>query len=159
MIRNQSFTATVERRDQTTFVKLAGPIDEHAQLPPLPPGLPIVVVHLAGVTSINSIGSRAWLGWVQRLGSTTRLQLEECPVVFVKSFNMVRGFLAENARVGSFFVPYFSDQTGERRDLLAVRGRDFDVGQKVTLTAPRDSAGNAMEMDVVEDAYFAFLRP
>jgi hypothetical protein len=157
VIRSQSFSAAVERRTDTTFVKLTGVIDEYAQMPEVQGG-GVVVVHLGGVTSINSIGSRAWLGWLQRLGGEARVQLEECPVVFVKSFNFVRGFLATNTKVGSFYVPFYSEATGERRDVLAVRGTHFGVGPKVKIDPPLDSKGGAMELDVVEDSYFGFLR-
>lgn len=141
---------------ETSFVRMSGVIDEHARLPEFKPGA-IVVVHLAKVSAINSVGSRTWLGWVQRLRPPIKIQLEECPVVFVKSFNMVRGFLSPNSEVTSFYVPYYSETTGERKDVLAVKGRHFAKGRQLKLSPPVDGQGHAMELDVVEPAYLAFL--
>ena len=156
MIRNEPFSSEVRQIGGTSFVRLAGVIDEHARMPEFTPA-PVVVVHLGKVSAINSIGSRAWLGWVQRLRPPTKVQLEECPVVFVKSFNVVQGFLTPNCDVTSFYLPYYSDETGERRDLLAVKGRDFAPGRPPRLTPPADSRGRTMELDVIEQSYLAFL--
>ena len=156
MIRSEPFSSEVKQIGATSFVKMAGVIDEHARLPEFTPA-PIVVVHLAKVTAINSVGSRAWLGWLQRLRPPIKVQLEECPVVFVKSFNMVRGFLTPTCEVTSFYVPYYSEDTGERKDVLAIKGRHFDVGAQIRIPPPVDSRGAPMELDVVESSYLAFL--
>jgi hypothetical protein len=70
---------------------------------------------------------------------------------------MVKGFLTEVMQVDSFFVPFYSQTTGERQDFLVVRGKHFD---EVAVKVPelKDSQGNTMEADVSAN-YFSFLKP
>ncbi len=66
---SQKFQATVHQRDDVTFVKLAGVIDEDNELSDLVDkiGVGTCVIDLGEVERINSCGVRDWVNWLSRL--------------------------------------------------------------------------------------------
>jgi hypothetical protein len=140
----------------TTFVDIGGSIDEKAQFGDLKVNSK-VTVNLEKVAFINSVGTRAWCLWIQRFRAPIEVTLVRCPAILVKSFNSVKGFLTPQCQVQSFFVPFYSDETGERKDVLLVRGTHFS-GPTVQLPEVLDQSGRPMEMDVVPELYFTFLK-
>jgi hypothetical protein len=74
--------------------------------------------------------------------------------VFVNQLNLVDGFLPPKTEIESFFVPYFSERTGEETQVLFTKFLEYKVmGGKIKLTLPdvRDSNGDKMEIDTMED--------
>lgn len=140
----------------TTFVDLSGAIDEKAQFGDVKLSFK-VTINADKVSFINSVGTRAWCLWIQRFREPAEVTLVRCPAILVKSFNSVKGFLTPQCQIQSFYVPFYSDETGERKDVLLVRGTHFN-GPKVQLPPVVDSAGKPMEMDVVAERYFTFLK-
>lgn len=74
----------------------------------------------------------------------------------MRNLGLVKGLLNANTKVVSFYIPFYSEKTGERADLLVRDGRDFSAGRKPKFNPPNDRNGEPMEMDVLDD-YFAFL--
>ncbi|MBX3020905.1 MAG: hypothetical protein KF799_04450 [Bdellovibrionales bacterium] len=157
MIRREPFEFEVLEDGETIEYSLSGSLDEHAKLPDSRPAGK-VVIRLGGVTSLNSQGTRLWIGWIQRFRSPIEVVLEDCPVLFVKNFKLVKGFLPEHFVVNSFVLPFYSERTRERRDVLMERGIHYGMNLKMKIPEQQDSAGNVMEVDVIESTYLGFLK-
>lgn len=157
MIRREPFEFDVFEHGDTIEYSFSGALDEYAKFPESRP-LKKAVIRLGGVTLLNSQGTRAWIGWIQRFRPPLQVVLEDCPVLFVKNFGLVKGFLPEHFVVQSFILPFYSETTRERRDVLLERGIHFERGGKLKLPEQVDSLGTKMEVDVIENAYLAFLK-
>lgn len=142
------------------IVTLAGHIDEDAQFTALDlsGASGKVVVDIEGVTAINSCGIREWVKWIRTAPNTTSVVFKKCPKVIVDQINMVTGFLPENGKVESFFVPYYSDESGNEKMVLFEEGKQFNGGDVNPPAEVKDESGEAMEMDVIEAKYFKFLK-
>ncbi len=116
-----------------------------------------VYIDLSGINFINSKGIRFWLGWLEQLRSIKVVYFVKCPVIFVNQMSMIVGFLPDNGKVISFYVPFYSPQTEEDKAVLYRFGKEFgDFGLKHPEDV-FDSQNNRMEIDVVETRYFKFL--
>jgi eukaryotic-like serine/threonine-protein kinase len=141
---------------------LAGAIDESAALHEMPARARNgrLVLDLAGVTFINSLGVRDWIR-MQSAAQTERLNVELRRVAepLVHQLNMIiatRG----SARVTSFFAPYACDACGREESLLidAVANADALVRlQAPPMTCPE--CGAAMAFNDFPERYFSFLSP
>lgn len=117
-----------------------------------------VILDLEGIVAINSCGIREWIKWIRTAPETSQIVYKKCPKIIVDQINMVAGFLPENGKVESFFVPYYCDESGAEKMVLFTEGQEFGGGgvnppEKVTC----DESGEEMEMDVIEAKYFKFL--
>jgi hypothetical protein len=115
-----------------------------------------LVISFEKVLSINSCGIREWIRWLM-LQPNLKITYRLCPKVVVDQINMVDGFLPKNGAVESFFVPYYSEETGNEMQVLFSFGKEFDHNGLRPPEVVKDPAGNAMEMDVIESKYFRFL--
>lgn len=116
-------------------------------------------IELSQLTSINSIGIREMRTWSQSLENED-IKVTFAPKCFVDQINMVPDLLPRRAAIDSFYVPYYSEQTGEESRALFTLGTEFTLGEdgfKLNPPVVSDSQGGAMEPDVVMDNYFAFL--
>src|SRR5262245_28301627 len=117
---SQKFQAQVEQRNEITYVKLGGVIDEDNELVELGERIPngTVVIDLGGVERINSCGVRDWVNW---LGSIEKknadVVLVECSPAIVAQINLVNNFTGGGV-VKSFYVPYFCPECDEEKVLL-----------------------------------------
>jgi hypothetical protein len=155
-------TATADGANLT--LAFQGTIDEDVEFPVVEAGKhPTITLDLKGIKAINSVGIREWLNWIRPLAETSKFILEHCPKAMVFQFNMVEGFLPPQARVNSFFVPFYSESADQEENVL------FKVGQEVTATggviainydpkAAQLGGVDDMEMDVTEGKYFQFLK-
>jgi hypothetical protein len=151
------FDIKIEKAAPAWKVSLSGVIDEDADFNPHSlAGAPAIVMELGSVKSINSCGIREWIKWVGTAGSVA-VQYQSCPKIIVDQINMVQGFLPATGKVMSFYVPFYSDDSGEEKSVLFTAGKEYGEGG---LKPPevKDSKGAVMEMDVVEAKYFKFLK-
>lgn len=155
---NPKFHAAVHQRDDVTYVKLGGVIDEDNELGDLtdriPPGM--VVIDLSEIERINSCGVRDWVNWltkVERVG--TKVVLVECSPAIVQQINLVNNFTG-NGVVKSFFAPYFCTNC-DREKVLLVEVNELAAGPQRAPTCRCDECDGVMEFDDMEDSYFAFL--
>lgn len=112
---------------------------------------------LSNIKSINSCGIREWILWMATTKNAS-VVFNECPKIIVDQINMVQGFLPANGRVQSFYVPYYSEESDEEKNILFTHGKEFD---DTSVKAPTDvvcSKGTPMEMDVLEARYFKFIK-
>jgi anti-anti-sigma regulatory factor len=149
---------TIDR--QGDVVVLAGAIDEAARLGDLL-GLargPHLVLDLAGVTFINSLGVRDWIHFqsaAQRAGITIELRRVSEPLVH--QLSMIVATRAAS-RVTSFFAPYACDACGREDSLLidAVAHADELVQQRAP-TMVCSECGGPMAFNDFPERYFSFL--
>lgn len=139
---------------------LAGSIDETAELM----GLLArarggrLVLDLAGVTFINSLGVRDWIRMQAEATRTgLRIELRRVAEVIIHQLNMIiatRG----TAHVSSFFAPYACDRCG-REDSLLVDAVANAAGlaslSPPTITCPE--CGGQMAFNDFPERYFSFL--
>jgi hypothetical protein len=112
---------------------------------------------LSGIKSINSCGIREWIKWMAT-NKDAKINFNSCPKVIVDQINMVDGFLPNNGKVLSFFVPYYNDDAGSEKNVLFRYGNEFTEGQVNPPGDVKDDQGNIMEMDVIESKYFKFIK-
>lgn len=155
---SQDFIFAQKESADSIYFQFTGNLDEMAKLPVLNKPYKFLTIHLGGITALNSYGTRLWCAWLAKIGPQVDIRIEEAPVVFVKSFSAVKGSLPENADVTSFKVPFFSEETSEHKDYLAVKGKDFSSDGRLNIPPIKDSKGNAMEMDIIPSSYLAFLK-
>lgn len=141
---------------------LAGAIDEAAALHELV-GRALtgrLVLDLAGVTFINSLGVRDWIRMqaaAQHAGIAIELRRVAEPLVH--QLNMIiatRG----NATVTSFFAPYACDACGREESLLVdavANGPGLAHLQPPPMTCPE--CGAPMAFNDFPERYFSFLQP
>ena len=155
---SQKFQAAVHHRDDVSYIKLSGVIDEDNELADLvdkiPPGT--AVIDLGEIERINSCGVRDWVNWLSRLeGSGTRSVLVECSPAIVAQINLVNNFTG-NGVVKSFYVPYFCPECDEEKVLL-VEAADMGPPPHEPPTCRCDECDLVMDFDDMPDSYFAFL--
>jgi hypothetical protein len=158
MERHQPFQYVVNDGPTKLEIELMGALDERAKMPEVR-SRDLVILNLAKLTQINSIGTRIWISWIQRFRPPARVILENCPVIMVKTFSVVRGSLPAHYQVNSFAIPFYSEETGERHDFFVLRGKHFGENQPVQVPEIKDSKGHLMEIDVIAESYLAFLKP
>src|ERR1700760_3972057 len=122
---NPKFHAAVHQKDDVTYVKMGGVIDEDNELTALTeriqPGT--VVIDLGEIERINSCGVRDWVNWLTRVEKGGgRVVLVECSPAIVSQINLVNNFTGQGV-VKNFFAPYFCPNCDLEKVLL-VETRD-----------------------------------
>lgn len=139
-------------------LKVSGTIDEDADFSQVAiAGNSEINLDLENLKSINSCGIREWIKWIGTAGGAA-ITFNRCPKVIVDQINMVDGFLPSNAKVASFYVPYYNDDSGSEKNVLFREGTEFDSGGVRPPAGVKDEEGNEMEMDVIEAKYFKFIK-
>jgi eukaryotic-like serine/threonine-protein kinase len=148
--------------EQGDAIALSGAIDESAALHELPTRARDgrLVLDLAAVTFINSLGVRDWIR-MQTAAQQGNLAVELRRVAepLVHQLNMIiatRG----TARVTSFFAPYACDACGREDSLLidAVAHADR-LGKLDPPPMACPECGNQMAFNDFPERYFSFLEP
>ncbi len=155
---SQKFQASVHHRDDLSFVKLAGVVDEDNELTELTDKIhgSTVVIDLGEVDRINSCGVRDWVNWLGRVeAKNVDVVLVECSPAIVAQINLVNNFTASGV-VKSFYVPYFCPECDEEKVLLCETG-DMGPPPHEPPICRCDECDLVMDFDDMPDSYFAFL--
>ncbi len=140
-------------------IVLAGELREDSAMPELSETGDKIVVNLEQVTGLNSVGTRLWCRWIaDAAGKYKEVSIEEAPMLFVKAFGQIQGALLKNTKVTSLKVPYYADGSGENKNVTVKLGEHYFPDRPLALPEVQDSTGQPMEIDVIEDAYFSFLK-
>jgi anti-anti-sigma regulatory factor len=156
---NSKFHASVNNRDEVTWVKLAGVIDEDNELGTLAEkiGSGTAVIDVSEIERINSCGVRDWVNWLGRAEKNgASVVLVECSPAIVAQINLVNNFTGQGV-VKSFYAPYFCPNCDIEKALLV---ETSDVQGVKPFQAPScrcDECDGPMDFDDMEDSYFAFL--
>ena len=113
--------------------------------------------NLKNLISINSGGIREWVLLMIKLG-LSRIYLYECPKVFIDQVNMVKNFVPPNAKIMSFYVPYYNEKNGTEKSVLFTFNKDYTEDKILPLKKVLDEKGDVMEIDIVESKYFKFIQ-
>lgn len=155
---SHKFNATIQHRDDVSYIKLAGVIDEDNELANIVERVPrgTAVIDLGEIERINSCGVRDWVNWLSRLESQgSRVVLVECSPAIVAQINLVNNFTGTGV-VKSFFVPYFCPECDEEKVLL-VETADMGPPPHEPPMCRCDECDLVMDFDDMPDSYFAFL--
>src|SRR5688572_17874787 len=156
---NSKFQANVSQREDVTWVKLAGVIDEDNDLGSLAEkiGQGTAVIDVSEIERINSCGVRDWVNWLGRTEKNgASVVLVECSPAIVAQINLVNNFTGQGV-VKSFYAPYFCPNCDIEKALLV---ETADVSGVRPFQAPScrcDECDGPMDFDDMEDSYFAFL--
>ncbi len=147
--------------DKCTTLLLKGSLNEYSSALDGVEVNPSFDLHIdvKDLVAMNSLGIRNFHNWIHRV-QCERLRFFYCPRIFINQLNLVEGFLPAKAEIESFFVPYYSERTGEDASVLFTKYLEYKkVNGKLTLSIPemQDSEGNKMELDVFQGQYFRFL--
>src|SRR5215813_4467083 len=155
---NQKFQAVVHHRDDVTYVKLSGVIDEDNELSELTDriGVGTTVIDLGEIERINSCGVRDWVNWLSKIEKIgAKPVLVECSPAIVSQINLVNNFTGSGV-VKSFFAPYFCPNC-DREKVLLVEAAEMGPSPHRAPVCRCDECDGVMEFDDMEDSYFAFL--
>ncbi len=148
----------IDKSSGTLNINMVGTIDEDVDFTQLNLGdAQEIDLELSGVKSINSCGIREWIKWMAT-NKNAKIKFNQCPKVIVDQINMVDGFLPQNGKVSSFFVPYYNDNSGSEKNILFRYGTEFTEGDVKPPKEIKDDQGNDMEMDIIESKYFKFIK-
>lgn len=156
-----SVKALAANKGQDVELSVSGLLDETAELPAFPQTIPgKLIVDLAGVVMINSLGCRIWVNWIRTVKANGGVFLVKCSPPVVHQINILVGFLPDNVKVNSFYVPYACQDCNEESFILLEEGTGFNgngvVGLKEVMTCPH--CKGEMTLDVIEARYFKFLQ-
>ncbi len=155
-----SFQVNNSEIDGKPCFLFCGPIDEEAQFPSVDGMAAQVVVDLKEVSSINSVGIRAWIMWFSEF-QDTHFTFVNCPKALVMQMNMVEGFLPPKSEVQSLEVPFYCEDCDEEKEVLFHVGQEIQVenGQvKLNYDKSKICGGDCdPELDVSEVKFFRFL--
>lgn len=152
------FEIKIDKVGDLSKIQIAGVIDEDVDFSQHKlEGAAKLELDLGGIKSINSCGIREWIKWLGDAGQAP-VTYFNCPKIIIDQVNMVKGFLPAQGKVASFYVPYYSEEAGSEENILFVHGKEFSDAGVNPPAEVKDKDGNVMEMDVVEDKYFRFLK-
>src|SRR5690349_2176073 len=95
---NPKFQASVQAREDVTYVKLTGVIDEDNDLQALGDklGPGTAVIDVSEIERINSCGVRDWVNWLGKAEKNgANMVLVECSPAIVAQINLVNNFLGQ----------------------------------------------------------------
>jgi len=149
----------VNQKDGVDHISYVGPINEEAE------------VHLARlvetvgkkcvfnfkqVDSVNSCGVRAWINFMRELEKNREVVFEECTAEIVMQINMIPSFRGK-AKIKSVYGSYGCEDCGHTKSHLFEAGKNLPASDSAELAAVKcDNCGSQMELEELEDEFFAF---
>jgi len=148
----------IQNEDTKTTINLLGQIDE--SFPSELLTLKInndVLINLDQVKMINSLGIREWIKFMNHLANL-KVEFIKCPKIFIDQVNMVQGFITPNCKIKSFYVPYFNEDSNIEKNFLYSFGTEYGDGFLNVKANIKADDGSDLDIDVVEQKYFKFLK-
>jgi ABC-type transporter Mla MlaB component/DNA-directed RNA polymerase subunit RPC12/RpoP len=140
-------------------VRYVGPINEESEvhLGQLLNKLgPKCEINFAGIEYVNSCGVRAWINFMRELEKNGRqVSFVECPPEIVMQINMIPSFRGK-AKVNSVYASYECGECGHTDQVLFESGRNMPTDGGSLPPVKCVKCGENMEMEEMEDEYFAF---
>lgn len=109
------------------------------------------------LVSINSSGLREWILLMRKMAAA-KITVHECPKFLIDQINMVKGVLPSNAKVVSFYVPFFNEKNGTEKSVLFTLNKEFTENSVLPFPIIIDEKGDEMLIDVIETKYFKFIK-
>ncbi len=148
----------IENKGEVCELKLVGVIDDsfptaNIQLPADKP----IEINLNEIKMINSLGIREWIKFVNSVQSKN-VSIVCCPKIFIDQVNMVQGFIPVEFKIKSFYVPYFNEDDDLEKSILYISGKDYGDGFLNVKSTINHESGAVLDIDVMEQKYFKFLK-
>lgn len=141
------------KTETQTLVEVVGDVDECAVLPPLTVIQGQLIINLAGLTFINSLGIRIWIRWIKSIKADKGIVLVNCSPPFVRQMSILQSFIPEGVTVKDIFVPYYCENCNrEDRKLINVE----IALQAVPNEIPCTKCNGSMELGIIKNSYFKF---
>jgi hypothetical protein len=134
--------------------ELSAPVFERAGAALSDLGGKTIVLNMEDVSSLNSIGIKTWMRFLQHIDPQSPLVFERCSIAVVELFSLVHGFVGR-AQVKSFAARYVCESCGELK-LEMIERASIPAG---TIPNPPacQTCGATKVLDGLEDEYFLFL--
>jgi len=153
----KEFNAKLTESADEVVLEVSGAIDATGRFPSIQTQKNLVI-KFSHITLMNSYGIKVWCKWAAEHKDLPAIFLEECPFVFAKNFASIRGFLTPNMKVRSFYVPFYSDESHETKNVLMTLDKDYTNDGFYNIPKAVDSKGSPMEIDIDKRSYFQFLK-
>ena len=116
------------------------------------------ILNMKDVIQINSLGTRAWIHFIRKLEKNRTVVLEECTPAIVNQINITPSFRGKST-IASLYAPYVCPNCNHEHLRLIKFGPEVPK-TVVALLSPLScpNCGTRMEMDELEEEYFACLR-
>ncbi len=147
-------------------VVVSGTINEETVFPNLEKyKVKTINLDLKTLENINSLGIRDWVNWLEPLSLKFEINILNCSKRLIHQFNVVTGFLPTNARITSFYVPFFCEKCEFEDDFLFQLGSEVVVKNgQVHVVADLnkfkscEDTGCGLELDGSPIKYFKFIK-
>lgn len=149
-------------------ILLEGSINETTDLSVVPlEGIEELFIDFNAVSFINSTGINKWIQWTNDLEQNhakVTANFSNCPKIIIDQINSVKGFLPSTARVESFWLPFYCDESDRHEYVLLTRGKDFmeeNTEGEEWVKIPDCNCAETQtpcEPDIMPAKYFAFLK-
>lgn len=147
-----------EDQGQSLLIKVEGSINEDLQIEKLTEmKKPHIIFDMDKVKMINSCGIREWIRLIESHGNGITLEYVKVPQIVIQQMNMISGFLSKNAKVTSFYAPYFIEDLDEEKQVL-LRADEIKDFKAPKMNANVDGTDYALDFDAIEEQYFKFLK-
>ena len=150
----------IEKNGDWEKLMYTGPINEEAEvhLNQLTTQLgPKVIINFKQVTMVNSCGVRGWVNFMRTLEQNREIIYEECTSEIVMQINMIPSFKG-TAKIKSVFGAYSCEDCGNNENVLFENGKNLPASEDDEVDAPKcGSCGEEMEMEELEEEFFAFV--
>ncbi|MGZ5280307.1 MAG: hypothetical protein ACXWC9_10210 [Pseudobdellovibrionaceae bacterium] len=153
----KEFNAKLTESADEVVLEVSGAIDAAGRFPSIRTQKNLVI-KFNNITLMNSYGIKVWCKWAAEHKDLPTIFLDECPFVFAKNFASIRGFLNPNMKVRSFYVPFYSDESHETKNVLMTLDKDYTSDGFYNIPKAVDSKGSPMEIDIDKRSYFQFLK-
>jgi len=148
----------IAEQDNTLVVVVEGTINEDLQIEKLSElKSSLIVFDLEKVKMINSCGIREWIRLIESFGHEIKLEYVKVPQIVIQQMNMISGFLTKNAKVISFYAPYFIEELDEEKQIL-LRSDEINNFKAPKIDLNVNDTIFTLDFDAVEEQYFRFLR-
>lgn len=146
--------------DGTDYIHYIGPINEESEVHfarVVDKLSDKVVINFRQVSYVNSCGVRSWVNFMRELGQNRSVFYEECTSEIVMQMNMIPSFKGQ-AEILSVYAVYECESCNIKQEKLLDSKADLPKdGNFDAIENPCPKCHNAMEMEELEDEYFAFL--
>ncbi len=147
-----------EDQDQSLLISVEGSINEDLQIEKLTELKKAhIIFDLDKVKMINSCGIREWIRLIESYGSAITLEYIKVPQIVIQQMNMISGFLSKNAKVTSFYAPYFIEDLDEEKQIL-LRSDEIKDFKAPKMNSNVDGTDYPLDFDAIEEQYFKFLK-
>lgn len=153
-----AFSTSIGTSQNGSKIVLSGYLNEIATLPAMKKEQNLTI-DLDAIVGLNSIGTRKWCQWITECTNLyEKITLENCPVIFVKTFNQITDSLTDKCSVSSVKIPFYSDAIDERKMVTLHLGKDYSFDGLFQVPQIKDSTGNLMEIDIITENFFNFMK-